>query len=67
MGFLFYFQLLIGVIAKVTQINWFGRINYCPAAVGNKKADFRHFLNSSKLPIVASKSVHCPGHVAVHK
>jgi hypothetical protein len=53
MGFLFYFQLLIGVIAKVTQLsqNGFGRINYCPAALGNKKADFRHFLNSSKLPM----------------
>jgi hypothetical protein len=35
-------------------------INYCPAALGgrdNKKADFRQFLNSSKLSIVAAKSV----------
>jgi hypothetical protein len=34
-----------------------GRINYCPAALGgrhNKKADFRHFLNSS---ILSAKSV----------
>jgi hypothetical protein len=34
-----------------------GRINYCPAALGNKKADFIHFLNSSKLSIVAAKIV----------
>jgi hypothetical protein len=50
MDFLFHFQLLIGVIAL--SRNWFGRINYCPAALGgrdNKKSDFRHFLNSSKL------------------
>jgi hypothetical protein len=58
MDFLFHFQLLIGVIAQ-SQLsrNWFGRINYCPAALGgrdNKKADFIHFLNSSKL---SAKSV----------
>jgi hypothetical protein len=54
MDFLFLFQLLIGVIAQR-----FGRINYCPAPLGgldNKKAYFRHFLNSSKLSIVAARS-----------
>jgi hypothetical protein len=48
--------------------NWFGRINYCPAALGvrdNKKADFRHFLNSSKQSNRSSQE--CPGHVAIHK
>jgi hypothetical protein len=70
MDFLFHFQLLIGVIAKVTQLsrNWFGKINYCPAALGvraNKKADFRHFLNSSKRS--NRNSQECPGHVAIHK
>jgi hypothetical protein len=42
---------------KSLSRNCFGRINYCPAALGgrdNKKADFRHFLNSSKL---SAKSV----------
>jgi hypothetical protein len=31
----------------------------------NKKADFRHFLNSSKQSNRSSQD--CPGHVAIHK
>jgi hypothetical protein len=31
----------------------------------NKKADFRHFLNSSKQSNRSSQE--CPGHVAIHK
>jgi hypothetical protein len=61
MDFLFHFQLLIGVIAQShsaqPKLIWY--FNYCPAALGvheNKKADFRHFLNSSKLSIVAARS-----------
>jgi hypothetical protein len=35
------------------------------ACVTTKKADLRHFINSSKLSNRSSQE--CPGHVAIHK
>jgi hypothetical protein len=67
MGFLFYFQHLIGVIAE-TDLVESTTVQQLAAALGmrdNKEADFRHF--SQVVQTVNHSSQDCPGHVAIHK